>query len=275
MTDALRIPIGDARCPWCGSEVGEWSVGSWAACLASGWATRTAVGPTACPVDWRGGRVDHPRPKIETASVCPPIPDRRFDWQATYEDYDGAEDSATRGHVGHGPTEQAAIADLTENFPRPITEWPSAGLYLVLDDPRDVVAWQMRRSLDIAEMQGEQGRDVITQLQVGIIIARAEAARLLQRGDESNMAALSAQASAASHLATLGVVTTASEYRHRIATVLGAVQSVVVSALAAWWPTDPSALAATVRVVGGCVAMVVGGWPAVRRTWTTDSKEQL
>lgn len=216
MTEPIRIPIAEARCPWCGSEVGEWSVGSSAACLASGWATRTAVGPTACPVDWRGGRVEI-TPGDQTTSI----------------------------------------------------------LSLVLDDPRDVVAWQLRRSLDIAEMQGEQGRDVITKLQVGIIIARVEAARLLQRGDELNMAALSAQASAASHLATLGVVTTASEYRHRIATVLGAVQSVVGLALAAWWPTDPSALAATVLVVGGCVAVVVGGWPAVRRTWTTDSKEQL
>ena len=203
MADALRIPIDAARCPWCGSQLGEWSVGSSAACLASGWATRTGPDdrPT-CPVDWRGGTVE---------------------------------------------------------------QWRD-GLYLRLDDPRDVVAWQMRRSLDIAEMQGEQGRDVITALQVGIIIARAEAARLLQRGDELNMAALSAQASAASHLATLGVVTTASEYRHRIATVLGAVQSVGGLALAAWWPTDPSALAATVLVVGGCVAVVVGGWPAVRRT---------
>ena len=208
MADALRIPIDAARCPWCGSQLGEWSVGSSAACLASGWATRTGPDdrPT-CPVDWRGGTVE---------------------------------------------------------------QWRD-GLYLRLDDPRDVVAWQLRRSLDIAEMQGEQGRDVITQLQVGIIIARAEAARLLQRGDESNMAALSAQASAASHLATLGVVTTASEYRHRIATVLGAVQSVVGLALAAWWPTDPLALAATVLVVGGCVAMVVGGWPAVRRTWTSSA----
>ena len=145
------------------------------------------------------------------------------------------------------------------------------GWFLRLDDPRDAVAWQLRRSLDVAEMQGEQGRDVITRLQVGIILVRAEAARLLQRGDEWNMAALSAQASAASHLATIGVVTAASEYRHRIATVVGAVQSVVGLALAAWWPTDPLALAATVLVVGGCVAMVVGGWPAVRRTWTTDA----
>ena len=209
VADALRIPIAEARCPWCGSKLGGWSLGATAACLRSSWAMleEDVVSAPTCPVDWRGG----------------------------------------------------------------VAEQWCEGWFLRLDDPRDVVAWQLRRSLDIAEMQGEQGRDVITRLQVGIILVRAEAARLLQRGDEWNMAALSAQASAASHLATIGVVTAASEYRHRIATVVGAVQSVVGLALAAWWPTDPLALAATVLVVGGCVAMVVGGWPAVRRTWTTDA----
>ena len=56
--------------------------------------------------------------------------------------------------------------------------------------------------------------------------------------------------------------------RHRVATVIGAVQSVVGLVLAAWWPTDPGAIAATALVVGGSLAMVVGGWPAVRRTLT-------
>ena len=57
-------------------------------------------------------------PKIRTSFVYPPIPDRRFDWQAVYDDYDGAEDSGNRGEIGYGRTEAEAIADLTENFPR-------------------------------------------------------------------------------------------------------------------------------------------------------------
>ena len=203
MAESIRIPIGDARCPWCGSEVGEWCMGSTAACLASGWATRT-VAPTACPVDWRGGRVEIT------------------------------------------PGDQTSI------------------LSLVLDDPRDVAAWQMRRSLDVAEMQGEQGRDVITKLQVGSIIARADAAHWKAEAkiehDAMNELAADANRAWTESLAT--------NARHRVATVIGAVQSVVGLVLAAWWPTDPGAIAATALVVGGSLAMVVGGWPAVRRTLT-------
>ena len=57
-------------------------------------------------------------PKINVAYVYPPIPDRQFDFAATYDDYDGAEDSGNRGEIGYGPTEQDAIADLIENHPR-------------------------------------------------------------------------------------------------------------------------------------------------------------
>ena len=42
----------------------------------------------------------------------PPIPDRRFDWSAVHDDYDGAEDSGSRNHIGYGQTESEALADL-------------------------------------------------------------------------------------------------------------------------------------------------------------------
>lgn len=47
---------------------------------------------------------------IHTEYVHPPIPDRRFDWQATFDDYDGAPDA--RRPIGRGSTEREAIADL-------------------------------------------------------------------------------------------------------------------------------------------------------------------
>ncbi len=43
---------------------------------------------------------------IKTAFIYPPIPDRRFDWQATRGDPDEG------SLVGWGRTEQEAIADL-------------------------------------------------------------------------------------------------------------------------------------------------------------------
>ncbi len=51
-----------------------------------------------------------PAPKILTRFVYPPIPDRSCDWLAWYE---GEENEQM--HTGSGPTESAAIADLTEN----------------------------------------------------------------------------------------------------------------------------------------------------------------
>lgn len=42
-----------------------------------------------------------------------PIPTTAYDWQAWDADtYDGAPDSSNRSQIGHGPTEEAAIADL-------------------------------------------------------------------------------------------------------------------------------------------------------------------
>lgn len=52
--------------------------------------------------------------KIETDYWPKPIPMRRFDWTATFDDYDGAEDSRTRSEIGYGRTEADAIADLLE-----------------------------------------------------------------------------------------------------------------------------------------------------------------
>lgn len=56
--------------------------------------------------------------KINTRHWPPPIPDRRFDYSATWDDYDGAEDSSNRSHIGYGATEAEAIADLIDNHPR-------------------------------------------------------------------------------------------------------------------------------------------------------------
>lgn len=61
-------------------------------------------------------------PKIITDFVHPPIPDRRFDWQAWYA---GEEDEGMV--VGNGRTEDEAIADLIQNHPRdPPLEHPHA-----------------------------------------------------------------------------------------------------------------------------------------------------
>lgn len=45
---------------------------------------------------------------IRVDFIYPPIPDRRYDYQATFADYDEGDP------IGHGPTEQAAIDDLHE-----------------------------------------------------------------------------------------------------------------------------------------------------------------
>jgi hypothetical protein len=46
---------------------------------------------------------------IRTTFVYPPIPIRLFDWQAVRDGYD------LGSPYGHGPTEEAAIADLLES----------------------------------------------------------------------------------------------------------------------------------------------------------------
>lgn len=49
--------------------------------------------------------------KIVTDHVYPPIPDRRWDWSAVTDEYDGAPDAGWQPH-GWGRTEAEAIADL-------------------------------------------------------------------------------------------------------------------------------------------------------------------
>ena len=46
--------------------------------------------------------------KIITSRIYPPIPIRRYDWQAVRESYDEGD------LIGHGKTEQEAIDDLIE-----------------------------------------------------------------------------------------------------------------------------------------------------------------
>lgn len=53
--------------------------------------------------------------KIVTTFWPKPIPIRSFDWSAITEDYDGAPD-AGRQFIGHGRTEEEAIADLKEQL---------------------------------------------------------------------------------------------------------------------------------------------------------------
>lgn len=53
--------------------------------------------------------------RIRTDYIFPPIPLRTMDWQATLEDYDGAEDAGPQP-MGWGETEFAAIADLLESL---------------------------------------------------------------------------------------------------------------------------------------------------------------
>lgn len=54
-------------------------------------------------------------PKIITHFEYPPIPVRNFDWCAVTEDYDGAPDAGPQC-IGHGRTEEEAIADLKEQL---------------------------------------------------------------------------------------------------------------------------------------------------------------
>jgi len=47
--------------------------------------------------------------EIITRHICPPIPIRQYDWEATYENYDEGD------LIGYGATEQQAIDDLKNN----------------------------------------------------------------------------------------------------------------------------------------------------------------
>jgi hypothetical protein len=43
---------------------------------------------------------------VNTSHICPPIPTRNCDWQATLDNYEPGEP------IGHGPTEADAVCDL-------------------------------------------------------------------------------------------------------------------------------------------------------------------
>lgn len=58
---------------------------------------------------------DRDYPKIVTRFIGPSIPIRDFDWSAITDNYDGAPD-AGRQFIGHGRTEEEAIADLKEQL---------------------------------------------------------------------------------------------------------------------------------------------------------------
>lgn len=50
---------------------------------------------------------------IHTEHIFPPIPDRRFDWCAYREGYEGPDSDGIGGDlVGYGRTEAGALADL-------------------------------------------------------------------------------------------------------------------------------------------------------------------
>jgi hypothetical protein len=57
--------------------------------------------------------------KIVTRVIYPPIPIRDFDWCAHFDDEEGP--------TGWGATEQAAIDDLIQNFPREADACPLCG----------------------------------------------------------------------------------------------------------------------------------------------------
>ncbi len=54
-------------------------------------------------------------PKIITSYWAKPIPNRSFDWSASYDGFE-------EGPYGYGETEQQAITDLTDNYDNPDQE---------------------------------------------------------------------------------------------------------------------------------------------------------
>ncbi len=54
-------------------------------------------------------------PKIITSYWAKPIPNRAFDWSASFDGFE-------EGPYGYGETEQQAITDLTDNYDNPDQE---------------------------------------------------------------------------------------------------------------------------------------------------------
>lgn len=76
---------------------------------------------TQCPLCLGTGIEPPLRARIVTTFVHPPIPDRRFDWCAVRDGYEGPtffSDGSIESHgdpAGYGRTEAEAIADLIES----------------------------------------------------------------------------------------------------------------------------------------------------------------
>lgn len=217
MADAVRIPVDAARCPWCGSRVGGWTVGAQAVCMAGSDAEVRLQDSPTCPMNWCGGLV---------------------------EEHGGA-------------------------------------LYLRLDDTRDIIAHGLRRRLDVADMRAEQDEDVIAALRGQAIPHRhaeyltARTQTLTIQRDHWRTTALAAQAAVAVWEAEatgalrdvdrLSALAVERDRRLRICIGIGGAMQVAGLCLAAWWPTDPSALACVTMVFGGAAVAAVGGWDAIRR----------
>lgn len=56
--------------------------------------------------------LEHNGRKIVTDFDPKPIPNRRFDWTATFDGYDGSEES--NEPIGRGATEKEAVGELIE-----------------------------------------------------------------------------------------------------------------------------------------------------------------
>lgn len=54
-------------------------------------------------------------PSIIICCICPPIPDRRYDWAAYYHDDEPNDVGFMR--VGYGRTADEAVQDLMETYP--------------------------------------------------------------------------------------------------------------------------------------------------------------
>jgi len=57
--------------------------------------------------------LEHNGRKIITNYWAKPIPTNKYDWEAVFDDYDGAPDSNCP--IGHGATQKDAVQNLIEN----------------------------------------------------------------------------------------------------------------------------------------------------------------
>jgi len=77
---------------------------------------------------------------VNTEFVCPPIPDRNSDWQATFDGYDGAPDSPTRNQIGSGRHEYDAIRELVENAGMEMPLFPCVEAFRIIQEANRLLA---------------------------------------------------------------------------------------------------------------------------------------